>query len=634
MRIEQRAVVRAPAELAYRLVEDVTLWARWFEPAVHAATVGRGPGGDTVRRWALRGGDLHAWTSTRRLDPAGGWLTFDQLEPPAPLAAMGGEWRFTARADGTTLVEVSHEFRLLGGDPTQIAERTRAQSQRQLDALTAAAERWAGLDDVELARLAFPTDLPIDAVLRHTAARVPDRAAIVTPAGTVTYAELDDRVSRTAGFLTALGPQATVAVTPVLGLGFPLVLYGASRAGHTTLTVKMALTGADLAAFLTENGVRAAFLTRAQLAGLPEVPGLEAYPVDEIPAGEPTPGRGDPATVAYVHFTHGTTGAPKPIELTHRNLVANAAQTAQVHELDQLDIVLNHLPVYHNMHLNGAVWAGATQVLCVDPDPAAAIAMANAHRVRCLYAQPGQLARLAADPRLSTFHLDTVEVIRTGGTDLRPAVATALSERFGVPVIQGYGMVETAALTHSDRRARPTVGSVGPAVPGTECRIVDVDTREPLGPGTPGEVLVRGPQVAAGRVDADGWLATGDLGHVDDIGTLTLVDRLGDVFKVGNELVSPTEIERVLLDHPDVHECAVVGYPDDILGQVPYALIVQSPPDPDRLAELLESANKLLPAHQRLHSVSAVDAIPGARFGKIHRRELRDRIAPTPQGEQ
>jgi len=225
-------------------------------------------------------------------------------------------------------------------------------------------------------------------------------------------------------------------------------------------------------------------------------------------------------------------------------------------------------------------------------------------------------------------------VIRTGGTDLNPATATALSAHFGVPVIQGYGMVETAALTHSDKRARPKPGSVGPAVRGTECRIVDMDTGSPLPVGRQGVVQVRGPQVTIGYlgrdeppVDQGGWLSTGDVGSLDADGYLSLVDRLGDLFKVGNELVSPTEIERILLAHPDVRECAVVGGPDEFLGSVPYALVVPATPDGgDRLADLAEYVNRQVAPHQRLRHIATIDTIPGASFGKIHRRELRDNL--------
>jgi long-chain acyl-CoA synthetase len=508
--------------------------------------------------------------------------------------------------------------------------------------------------------VAIPTDLSLDGILRRTADRVPERAAIRTPIDDVSFAELDDRVSRMAAAIEELvGPQpARVAVTPVPGVAYPVTLFGAARGGHVAVALKQMLRGPGLEHVLRTTQARLAFVTEAMFnqlqpawARLPELAAVilvdgdipdghdRVYQLADLLEGaDPdaaADSRVDPASVVYVHFTHGTTGEPKGVQLTHRNLVANAVQTAHAHELDELDTVLNHLPVYHCMHLNGPVWAGATQVLCTDPDPRVAVEMANTYQAKCFYAQPGQLARLAVDPCLQQLKFTTVQVVRTGGTDLKPATAITLANHFGVPVLQGYGMVETAALTHSDKRARPRVGSVGPAVLGTESRVVDIDTRVPLPPGERGEVQIRAPQVMVGYlgrdeppVDAHGWLSTGDIGSLDADGYLSIVDRRSDLFKVGNELVSPTEVERVLLAHPDVRECAVVAYPDPLLGSVPYALVVPATPAGSvRLADVVTFANRELLPHQQIRHIAIIDAIPGAQFGKIHRRQLRERLA-------
>ncbi|WP_432840384.1 class I adenylate-forming enzyme family protein [Dactylosporangium sp. CA-092794] len=509
----------------------------------------------------------------------------------------------------------------------------------------------------------IPTTLTLDEMLSRTAARTPDRAAIRTTLDDVSFGELDARVSRLAAAIVDLVGErpCRIAVTPTLCTSFPVSLYGVLRSGNVAVTVKPMLRTAGIESVLRGCDVRLAFLTQALYARIApaadRLPGLRFVIVDEgapahepgvlvlddlLAAADPAPPRrrADPASVAYLHFTHGTTGEPRAVQLSHRNLVANAVQTANAHELERLGIVLNHLPIYHCMHLNGAISAGATQVLCPDPNPATAIAMANAYGARCFYAQPGQLARLAIDQRLPDLRFETVEVVRTGGTDLKPSTASALSAHFGVPVIQGYGMVENAALTHSDKRERPKLGSVGPAVLQTQCRVVDIDTRVPVPAGRRGEVQVRGPQVAVGYlgsdeplVDADGWLSTGDVGYQDEDGYLRLVDRLGDLFKVGNELVSPTEIERLLTTHPAVRDCAVVDYPDPILGRVPYALVVprdRSAATP--LAEIAAFANRQLPPHQRIRHITTIATIPGADFGKVQRRQLREQLIDPAAG--
>lgn len=478
------------------------------------------------------------------------------------------------------------------------------------------------------------------------------------PLDDVSFGELDARTTRLAAAIANLvGGGVPVAITPTLGIAFPITLYGTLRCGNIAVTVKQMLRGPAVERLIGSSQVRLAFLTQALfdeiqpvLDRLPLLRAVVLVDAEDPPVGSAvstldellaSPGRpvryraADPASVAYLHFTHGTTGQPRAVKLSHRNLVANAVQTAHAHELDRFDTVFNHLPIYHCMHLNAPIWASITQVLCPDPDPAVAVEMANAYRARCFYAQPGQLARLAIDPRLPAFHFNTVEVIRTGGTDLKPAHASSLSAHFGVPVIQGYGMVENAGLTHSDKRARPKLGSVGPPVLETGCRVVDLATRRPVPDGQPGEVQIRGPQVAVGYVgstepivDADGWLSTGDVGYLDEDGYLTLVDRLGDLFKVGNELVSPTEIERILLTHPEVQECAVVDYPDQILGRVPYALVVPRPDqDSPPLRDIVEFVNRQVPTPSRIRYITTIEVLPGAQSGKIQRAQLREHVA-------
>ncbi|BFO18357.1 hypothetical protein SHKM778_47450 [Streptomyces sp. KM77-8] len=315
--------------------------------------------------------------------------------------------------------------------------------------------------------------------------------------------------------------------------------------------------------------------------------------------------------------------------MTHRNLVVNAAQIAAVHGLDGDAVTLNHLPLYHPMHLNAAVYAGATQVLSPSPDPAAAIEAANRHGATHFYSLPVRLAHLAADPRLPGLRLDTVSAVFSGGSALLPAQARTLGAHFGIPVLQGYGLAETSPLTHGEPPARPGPGSVGPVVPGTDCRVVDVETRAPLPAGHNGEVQVRGPQLMRGylgesapAVDADGWFSTGDIGHQDEEAYLYLVDRIKDVFKYENWLVSPTEIEQVLITHPAVRDCAVVDHPEPFSGAVAHAFVVldeaAGPPDP---AELTAHVNDQVPYYQHIKYLDVVDRVPvprTARYSAAH----------------
>ncbi|MGO4422690.1 long-chain fatty acid--CoA ligase, partial [Streptomyces sp. MCAF7] len=372
------------------------------------------------------------------------------------------------------------------------------------------------------------------------------------------FASLDLRVSRAAYALRRLLPgreRATVAVASVLHPDFAVAYYAAARSGNVvavvnpllreeallhTLSVseaRLALVDAGLYARLAPVRDRLPALREVVLIGpvapgayrdVPRLDGLLANMENRALVGPP--GAVSPDDVVCVQFTSGTTGLPKAVRLTHRNLVVNAAQIAEAHRLGHGSVALNHLPTYHPMHLNSALFAGATQVLCAAPDPIDAVEAANRHSATHFYSLPVRLARLAAAPAhaLDGLRLATVRQIASGGSALPVRDAARLAERFGVPVFQGYGLAETSPLTHSDDPGRPVPGSVGRPVAGTECRVVDVERRTVLAPDKAGEVQVRGPQVMKGYLggpdgtglEDGGWFSTGDVGRIDGEGRL------------------------------------------------------------------------------------------------------------------
>lgn len=493
----------------------------------------------------------------------------------------------------------------------------------------------------------------LDGLLTRSAARRPRHAAIVAGERRLDYASFDAAVSALAAGLRArVGGRAVIAVSSVLDPDFAVAYYGAVRAGHTLATINPLVREADLAHVLGSSHARVALLDEGLLERLAAVrdrlPDLELV----VPLGEAVawPGADDgalgtgvvdsvvssPDDVACLHFTSGTTGLPKAVQLTHRNLVVNARQVAKAHGLDDDSISLNNLPTYHPMHLNSAVFAGATQVLCADGDPAGPVHEANRRGATHFYSLPFRLARLAADPRLPELRLETVTRIASGGSALSPDSAARLTAHFGVPVFQGYGLAETSPLTHSDDPLNPVHGSVGPPVAETECRVVDVETRQVLADGKAGEVQVRGPQVMKGYLgfpdgtglEPDGWLSTGDVGRIGPDGRLYLTDRLKDVFKYHNWLISPTEVERALGRHPLVADCVVFDHPEEPAGAVPHALVVLKDGDgaPDeRLRSVCVEVNVDLPYFQQIRFAQALEAIPRSPNGKVQRRALRDR---------
>ncbi|MCD0485155.1 AMP-binding protein [Streptacidiphilus sp. ASG 303] len=523
----------------------------------------------------------------------------------------------------------------------------------------------------------------LDGLLAEAAAAHPDRTALAGVGRPLDYAALDRRVSEVAAALDRLPegapPGGTVAVASVLHPDFAVAYYAVARAGRVVAVVNPLLREEELVHVLGLCEARVLFADAAldrRLAAVRErLPALrrvvlmagtsedapgdapgDRLTLDGLAGQRPDPVRNGaaPGDVACVQFTSGTTGRPKGVRLTHRNLVVNAAQIAQAHRLDGGSVTVNHLPTFHPMHLNSAVRAGATQVLCAAPEPSAAVAAADEHGATHLYSLPVRLARLAAGPAPDGPSLRTVARIASGGSALPPAAARRLTERFGVPVFQGYGLAETSPLTHSDDPDHPVHGSVGRPVAGTECRVVDVDTRAVLPPGAVGEVQLRGPQVMKGYLggpdgtglEPDGWLTTGDVGRVDEEGRLFLVDRLKDVFKCDNFLVAPSEVEQALLRHPLVREAVVVDLPDGFGGAVAGALVVLRPPAgapagasaggaaevpagalPEVLAEVLAEVNEGLPYYQQVRYAEAVDGIPRSGNGKIQRRVLRDALA-------
>jgi len=504
----------------------------------------------------------------------------------------------------------------------------------------------------------------LDDLLAAAARNDPGRAAILAEGRGTDFAELDRRVTAVAAAITELLPEpgGTVAAVSVLHPDFAVAYYGTVRAGGVVAVVNPLLREDDLVHLLVSSGAALAFVDAVVLRRLAAVrdrlpaalrlivigadPAADQSSVttlDDLAAGTSTAGGSaagfvpppvSPDDVACIQFTSGTTGRPKAVRLTHRNLLVNAEQIADAHRLDRGSVTLNHLPTFHPMHLNSALRAGATQVLFAGPDPAEAVAAANRYGATHYYSLPVRLARLAVDPALDGLELRTVRRIASGGSALPVAAAVRLTERFGVPVFQGYGLAETSPLTHSDDPEHPTPGSVGRPVAGTECRVVDIESRSVLVPGEVGEVQLRGPQVMKGYLggpdgtglEADGWLSTGDAGRIDAEGRLFLVDRLKDVFKCDNFLVAPSDVERVLLAHPLVREAVVVDLPDPFSGSVAGALLVLSG-GADSLDQVLSAVNEQLPYYQRVRHAKAVDAVPRNGNGKIQRRVLAAGLA-------
>ena len=343
----------------------------------------------------------------------------------------------------------------------------------------------------------------------------------------------------------------------------------------------------------------------------------------------------DPGSdLAAIPYSSGTTGLPKGVMLTHRNLVANVLQSEEVIRMESDDVVIGVLPFFHiygqTVIMNMGLHNGAPIVTMPRFDLDQFLGLIEEHRVTIANVVPPIALALAKHPAVDGADLSSLRLIMSGAAPLGAELSDAVSTRLDVATVQGYGMTETSPVTHvcPIEPDRIKAGTIGLPVPGTETRVVDPETRED---GRRGELLIRGPQVMAGylnnesatrhTIDADGWLHTGDVAEVDDDGYFAIVDRLKELIKYKGFQVPPAELEAILITHPAVADCAVIGVPDEEAGELPKAFVVCSGEVEDD--EILEFVAAKVSPQKKIRLLERIEAIPKSASGKILRRELK-----------
>ena len=506
-------------------------------------------------------------------------------------------------------------------------------------------------------RSPYPDIVVPDATLTELvlgpAARRGDRPALVDArdGAAITYAELAGAVERTAGGLHRLGLRKgdVAAICAPNHPEFAIALLAVARLGGAVTTMNPVLTEPEMARQLADAGAVMAFTTPElsqrlrRAAALRHVVCLGDGSLAALGAGEPAPPvEIDPAEdVVALPYSSGTTGAPKGVMLTHRNLVACLLQFGPVEATSERDTTLAALPFFHVYGLVVilclGLYRGATLVVMPRFDMAAALDAIERWRITRLPLVPPLILRLLRDPQVSCRDLSSVRVVVSGAAPLAPELASELDARYGVMVKQGYGLTELspASHMHPEDPALVRPGTVGVLHPSTECRLVDPETGRDAPEGGPGELWVRGPQVMRGylhRPDAtaqtitpDGWLRTGDIGTIDADGQLAVVDRLKELIKYKGHQVPPAEVEATLLTHPAVGDVAVVPRPDAEAGEIPVAYVVRRPGAGVTAAELVEYASGRVAPFKRVRAVEFVDEIPRSPSGKILRRVLVER---------
>jgi acyl-CoA synthetase (AMP-forming)/AMP-acid ligase II len=484
-----------------------------------------------------------------------------------------------------------------------------------------------------------------------------DRAALIDgPTGRIlTYAQLAVGVGQVASGLAAggFGKGDVFALFCPNVPEYAVAFHGVASIGGVNTTINSLSTAEEMARQLKDSGARflltvPAFMDRAaeaaNSAGIEEVFVLGeaegATPFASLLAlGGEAPPRVeiDPAEdLVVLPYSSGTTGFPKGVMLTHRNLVANLAQLETIGLVEEGDRVIGVLPFFHIygmvVVMNWALWKGATIVTMPRFDLEQFLRILQDHRVTKAFLVPPIILALAKHPAIAGFDLSSVELIMSGAAPLDAGTAQACAERLGCAVVQGYGLTESSPVTHLNPPARNRPGSIGPLLPNTEGRVVDVATGGDLGPGQDGEVWVRGPQVMRGylnnpsatvaTVDEDGWLHTGDIGHTDEDGYFTVVDRLKELIKYKGFQVPPAELEAVLIGHPAVADAAVIPKRDEEAGEIPKAFVVVRADATATPEELMTYVAGRVASHKKVREVEFVDEIPKSASGKILRRVL------------
>jgi acyl-CoA synthetase (AMP-forming)/AMP-acid ligase II len=511
-----------------------------------------------------------------------------------------------------------------------------------------------------LPQVSWPEQAVTDAVFRHVA-RLADRPAITDAASgrSYTYAQLHSAVRRFAAGLQdrGRGPGDVMAILSPNLPEYPIAFHGACVAGVVNTTLNPLYTAEEIGFQLEDSGARLIVTipplldkARAAAAGtgveeivvFGEADGATPFSslladreAEQVPVD---PGR----DLAVLPYSSGTTGFSKGVMLTHRNLVANMYQTEVAARLGDEDVVMAVLPFFHiygmNVIMNMSLFQGASIVSLPRFELDAFLGATQQHRITWLYVAPPIVVALAKHPAVAGYDLSSVRTLFSGAAPLDAQTAEECGRRIGCRVVQGYGLTETSPVSHfvpTDAEA-PPAGTVGKALPNTECRVVSIEGRD-LGTGEDGEIWIRGPQVMAGylnnepatreSIDADGFFHTGDIGHVDEQGWWFVVDRLKELIKYKGFQVPPAELEALLLSHPAVADAAVIGVPDLEAGEIPKGFVVlREDVDPQAVMDYV--AEHVAP-HKRVRRLEVVPEIPKSASGKILRRILRDREAAT-----
>ncbi|WP_342070024.1 AMP-binding protein [Yoonia algicola] len=479
----------------------------------------------------------------------------------------------------------------------------------------------------------------------------PDEVVLTDgPSGrSMTAAEFMDQVKRMAGGLAAAGFGAghTIAIMAPNIPEYCVVFHAVAWGGGTVTTLNPTYTANEVAHQMADAGAELLITIPDFLETAKE--GAGDTPVIAIGTAEYAALFGDPITAqvpvdlgdftVVLPYSSGTTGLPKGVMLSHRNLVINLDQTIVAADFQAGEVTAAFLPFFHiygmtvlmNVHLGG----GGALVTMPRFDLPLFLQISQDHKAQRMWVVPPVALALAKHPLVDDYDLSALEEVFIAAAPSGPELSDAIAARLGCKALQGYGMTELSPVSHVVPRTAPKSGAAGVTAPNTSCRIVDIETGQDLPAGAEGELWVKGPQVMQGylnnakataeSITEDGWLRTGDIAKIDEDGYMFITDRLKELIKYKGFQVAPAELEATLVAMEGIIDAAVVGLPDDEAGELPVAFVVTGDPAPDEAA-IKAHIDKQLSHYKQLHHIYFVDEIPKSASGKILRRFLRDRL--------
>jgi long-chain acyl-CoA synthetase len=487
-------------------------------------------------------------------------------------------------------------------------------------------------------------------ILTDTAAEHGDGTAFKLDAVELSYSMLDGASTHITGLLKQRGlePGDRVGLMLPNVPYFPVIYYGILRAGGIVVPMNVLLKAREVKFYLSDSGAKLLFAwhdfgepaekggAEAGAEAILVKPGeFEQLVGSQEPDTEIVERAGD--DTAVILYTSGTTGTPKGAELTHSNLRRNCEVASKaLGNFGPGDTLLGALPLFHSFGqtctMNCAVLSGARVTMLPRFDPEKALEIIERDQVTVFQGVPTMYNAMLHADKADSVDASCLRICNSGGAAIPVELIRGFEDKFGCAILEGYGLSETspvASFNHPDRERKP--GSIGTPIEGVEMQVWDDDGNE-VPQGEVGEIVIRGHNVMKGywdRPDAtveaiteDGWFRTGDMAKVDEDGYFFIVDRKKDLIIRGGYNVYPREIEEVLYEHPAIQEAAVVGVPDESLGEEVGAAVVLKKGESLEADEIKAYVKEQVAAYKYPRKVWFEDELPKGPTGKILKREI------------